>query len=99
MTTSAIIHISGTVPLIVQCLITQLSPTTYTVKEISNSRDGYQVMLSTDTSGAYSGSSFAPGEDIVITDISQQDVSLQGIKTLIFTKPPSLVMITCKSKE
>jgi hypothetical protein len=89
--------VSGTVPLVMRASLTQSpsNPLVYSVHEVSNSPTGYTVILNTDaTSAKYNGSTINVVDgQAIITQITSQSKSIDILKELSFTSPPTYINI------
>lgn len=98
VTSSAAFHLVGVVQLVLTCSLTQINDKTYEIHEVSNSRDGYDVVLSTNQEAHYDGFLVIPGES-TITHVLTQEVSIDKRKRLVFAIVPSYVKVSCRSNE
>lgn len=92
---SASFQVSGTVPVVLQASIERTTDLSYTVREISNNRDGYMVKMETDAvSAKYNGENIQVVEgEAVLTQVASQDKSVDAFKKLVFKSKPTYVRI------
>jgi hypothetical protein len=92
---SASFRLTGTVPVVLRASIERTNDLSYTVREISNNRDGYVVKMETDAvSAKYNGENIQVVEgEAVLTKVASQDQSVDTFKKLVFKSKPSYVRI------
>ena len=91
--------VSGTVPLVLQANADRVSDLIYRVHEVSNSPAGYTVILETDAASIkYNGvlMKIEAGQ-IVLTQISKQEVSIDIYKNLELNSKSSFVRISIQA--
>ncbi len=97
--TSAAVTVSGVVPVVLRVSATQRHNLSYIVHEESNNRDGYQVLIDTDSKTAkYNGKAveILNGQG-VLTHIFSQDESVDAFKVLELSPQATYFSLTIHS--
>lgn len=87
--------VSGVVPVVLQANVVRSTDLAYTVREVSNNREGYTITMQTDVSSArYNGThvNVIDGQ-AVLTQVISQDKSVDALKKLVFSTKPTYVRI------
>jgi uncharacterized protein (UPF0332 family) len=94
--TSSNFRVSGTVPVVLQTSIERTNDLSYTVREVSNNREGYVVTMETDVPTAkYNGENVRVVDgQVILTQVVSQDKSVDASKKLVFKSRPTYVRIS-----
>lgn len=95
VSSSSSVVISGTVPIILQANMVRSTDLAYTIREVSNNREGYTVTMQTDARSArYNGAPVRVVDgQAVLTQVISQDKSVDALKKLVFSTKPTYVRI------
>jgi hypothetical protein len=88
------VHLSFIVPVIMSCLVTRVSPTSFRIIEISNNPSGYTVYIENAVTGKYDNKPFVG--PATLTKVDSLSVGVKVDKLLVLDSDGS-IQITCSS--
>lgn len=95
-TSQASFTVSGRVPVVLKVNITKQTDLSYTVNEISNNPEGYNLSLTTDAQVVYFDNKklLVQNGEVMLNQINSQTESINSFKNLRFEKTPSIVEVS-----